>query len=80
MSTDVIDRAGQATRAVKLQYRDLRNLVEGLAPLLECNANGVLIDHAMLLADLDGVVRAVAGIQTTIINTHWPSEAEYSEV
>jgi len=76
MSAEIIDKAGQATYTIKCQYRELCQVVAALEPLTAYNAYGVLIDPGMLLAELDGVTRALRAMHQTIINTQWPKAAD----
>lgn len=78
MSTDIINDAGEASRNLKGMRNRLRQLVDSLD--LTSNACGVIIDQGRLLADLDGIVRTTGHMQTLILDTHWPTEAEYREV
>jgi len=78
MSAEIIDKAGQATRNVKMSLAELTDKIAAIDT--SCNAFGVLNDPGMVLAELDQIFRAVCHIQTGIINTQWPKVAEYSEM
>ena len=78
MSAEIIDKAGQATRIVKMALAELTDKIAAVDT--SCNAFSVLNDPGMVLADLDQIFRAVCHIQTRIINTQWPKAAEYLEV
>src|SRR5215831_6944752 len=78
MSTDVIERAGNATRDIKSEIRRVKMHLELID--LSCNAFGVLCDHRMAIFDIETAINALVKIQRGLLDTHWPSEAEYNEV